>query len=291
MGPAAWRTAVATLVLMGVLASSAASGLRHAPPRAHAAVAIMHCGNNGCTETSTLTMAANGGLGATMTDNIPANATQASVTIAPICKRAADRPAARAAAARGTARAATCNDGSFTQLIDGLVDEEPLLAHLTPGKPETRLMGCVFIAAFLGKFNRALGGLQEGADSITAAVFLTCLGILAQEAGSTAHPGADTTPAASIAAQRCARLAQTVRVRFTKAGGKVQSQTVSSPQTSTGRTPVSISCKRAGAGLVITVKPTRRGQKLPKVIGPTVGIGYVNPGPLPAAVKTTFKVN
>jgi hypothetical protein len=106
MGPAAWRTAVATLVLMGAFAPSAASGLRHArgraaqlAPRAHAAVAIMHCGNNGCTETSQLTVAANGGLGETMTDDIPANATEASVTIAPVCKAAGDRRTARAAPA------------------------------------------------------------------------------------------------------------------------------------------------------------------------------------------------
>jgi len=284
MGPAAWRTAVATLALMGVLAPSAASGLRHAPLRAHAAVAIMHCGNNGCTETSTLTMAANGGLGETMTDDIPANATQASVTIAPICQGAEDRR---------TVRAAACADGSFTDLLDTFVSDQPKLAHLTPGKPATRLIGCAFLASTIKGVAVLIvrHAVKEQADGFAAAVFLTCVGLLAEEAGSTTQPSADLAPAASIAAQRCGRLVQTIRARFTKMGGKVVAQTVSSPMTSKGRMPVSISCKHAGAGLVITLKATRRGQTLPKVIGPTVGIGYVNPGPLPASVKTTFKVN
>jgi hypothetical protein len=91
-------------------------------------------------------------LGETMTDDIPANATEASVTIAPVCKAAGDRR---------TARAATCADGSFTQLLDGLVDEQPELARLTPGKPETRLMGCVVLASMLQRFARAAGGLKE----------------------------------------------------------------------------------------------------------------------------------
>jgi hypothetical protein len=143
----------------------------------------------------------------------------------------------------------------------------------------------------LRRFGVALGATKESADTATAAVFLTCLGLLAQEAGSTTQPSTDLPPGASIAAQRCGRLAQTVRVRLTKSGGKVVAQTVSSPMTSKGRTPVSISCKHAGAGLVITLKPTKRGQTLPKVIGPVVGIGYANPGPMPASVKTTFRVN
>ncbi|HWE32948.1 MAG TPA: hypothetical protein VG410_05640 [Solirubrobacteraceae bacterium] len=291
MGSTARRTAVgiiAVAVTAG-FASSAEGGPARARtavaarPIAHVAFAIRHCGLNGCTETSQLTMAANGGLGETMTDQIPANATEASVTIAPICKVAADRRGARAAA---------CNDGSFTEMLDTFVGDLPQLARLTPGKPETRLMGCVFLA-FSAKvqLGELVPALKEQANSVATAVLLTCVEILAAEAGPTTHPKTDLAAVASVAAQRCGRLVQTVRARFTKSGSKVVAQPVGSPTTSSHRMPVSVSCKRAGGGMVITLKATRRGQKLPKVIGPTVGIGYVNPGPLPASVKTTFKVN
>jgi hypothetical protein len=207
------------------------------------------------------------------------------VTVGPICKATADRR---------TVRAAACDDGSFTQMLDALVNDQPQFAHLTPGKPATRLIGCAFLASTVkGVATLILGRhpVEEQADGFTAAVFLTCVGLLAEEAGSTTQPSADVAPAASIAAQRCGRLVQTIRARFTKTGGKVVAQQITSPVTSTRRMPVSISCKHAGAGLVITLKPTKRGQTLPKVIGPVVAMGYVNPGPLPASVKTTFKVN
>ena len=117
--------------------------------------------------------------------------------MAPICHAARDGR---------RARAASCGT-EFTDMIDSFVGDLPQLKRLTPGKPATRLIGCAYVASAL----KVIGSLIVGrpaelrAANVATAVFLTCLQILAEEAGSTTTPNADLAPKATTASQRCAR--------------------------------------------------------------------------------------
>jgi hypothetical protein len=54
------------------------------------------------------------------------------------------------------------------------------------------------------------------------------------------------------------------------------------------RPAVLVSCRRKGRGIVITLKPRRRGRKLRPLIGPHLSIGYANRGTSPVHLTTTF---
>jgi hypothetical protein len=287
MRPATRRTAagLASLLAMAAFASTAQSGPVRASkgvasPRGRtvAAVAIRHCGLNGCTESNTLGIAA-GGLGVSMTDDIPANATEASVSMAPKCGTAADRRVARVAAC----------EQSFADMIDTFIGGVPKLTGLHSGTKAKRLVACIYLAglarlAVLG--DRTFDVVERAATAFDLILVMCVQALYADSALARDLPSAD-----SARTSACGRIVKTLKLQFTKTGGEIAAKAVSATRTSKSRLPVSISCKHSGAGLLFTLKPSRRGQTLPQVIGPTVGIGYVNRGTAHTTVQTTFKVN
>jgi hypothetical protein len=242
--------------LFGIGVVVAAGAMAAAPP---AALAFPP---EGGTETSKVTVGP-GGEGETMTDTLPANATQGSINLQP---EAGD------------------DQKEFDGLVSTLVSDGRVPGKLT--QRSKRILTCVYVsyAAFVHDYPVenavATGSIYQ------ALVLDACLQL------ALSFPN---TPAAADAARSaagpCARFsaAVTMQVTRTRSGYRGVINTKARPPS--GRQAANISCRRSGNGLLISVKPRVRGQTLRKAIGPNLGVAFVNPTKSPVGVRTTFTAN
>ncbi len=226
-------------------------------------VAVTACAGEGCTETSNLTVPA-GGQGETMTDQIPANATRGSINLQP--EPSDDQKA-------------------FDGLVDTLLTDNTGLIPAKLNQRSKRILTCVYLSylPFTGDYPdtfRLLNG-----TTYQALVLDACLQL------ALSFP---TPPAAADAARSgsgpCARFgaAVTLKVTRTRSGFSGVINRAGRPS---GRHSATISCRRSGRGLSISIRPRVRGQKLRKAIGSNLGVAFVNPTKSSVGVRTTFKVN
>jgi hypothetical protein len=228
-------------------------------------VAVTACAGDGCTETSNLTVPA-GGQGETMTDQIPAGATQGSINLQP-----------------------EDNDPTGQKAFDGVVDtlltDNPGLIPAKLNQRSKRILTCVYLSylPFTGEYPdtfRLLNG-----TTYQALVLDACL----QLALSFPNPSA-AADATRSGSGPCARFgaAVTLQVTRTRSG---YSGVINRAGRPSGRHSATVSCRRSGRGLSISIRPRVRGQKLRKAVGSNLGVAFVNPTKSPVGVRTTFKVN
>jgi hypothetical protein len=218
-------------------------------------------GSHGGTEVSTGTAPADGTL-LTHTDEIPADATQASFGVQPT---------------PGT------DPHAFDEITTVLVEDFPWLAKTS--KRSQAVLACAMLS-YLPIVNKPMDQPITFSDvQLQVMVLNVCLRM------ALSIPSAPAArDRARSAATACGRLNPKVTLRLTHARGRYRG-VVSSAIRAASRPRLTVSCRRSGKGLVLTIRPRKRGQALRKAAGPTLAIGYRNPSRKPVGIRTTFKVN
>jgi hypothetical protein len=248
--PRARRSVVRGLVMVSAIALAATL-----PSSASA------FGENGGTEVSNGTAPANGTM-VTHTDDIPANATQASFGVQP-------QPGTDAHA--------------FDEITGVLVDDFPWLSKIS--KRNQAVVACVMLS-YLPYANKAA---DEPITIVDAEKQLMLLSVCLQMAASI--PGPPTArDRATAAAGGCGRLNPAVKLQITRTSRGYQGKVIGKIRDAS-RPRLTVKCRRSGKGLLFTVKPRKRGQKLRAAGGPQLAIAYRNPTNKPVGIRTTFKVN
>jgi hypothetical protein len=124
---------------------------------------------------------------------------------------------------------------------------------------------------------------EHRVPDVYAASLYVCLAI----AFSQPPPGSASAQIAhTAAASPCqANVAAPIQIARSGSGFLVSAHGT----TSKARRPaVAVSCRRKGRGIVITLKPRRRGRKLRPLIGPHLSIGFANRSTSPVHLTTTF---
>ena len=214
---------------------------------------------NGGSETSTGSAPA-GGAELTHTDQLPGNATQGSIAVQPL----------------------SGDDlTSFHEMIAAVVDTFPNTQKLSQKGQAT--LGCVLMS-YLNLANQPEGHVFSVSDlSLQAALLDTCL----QLARSLPGPARDQAGAARAT---CGRIDAAVTVRITHSRSGYHVTTVG-PSGRISRPGLNVSCRHSGKGLLIDVKPRKRGQTLPHAGAHELGIAYSNPSKKTVGTRTTFTAN
>lgn len=213
---------------------------------------------NGGSETSTGTAPANGSL-ITSTDNIPASATEGSFAIAPL---------------PGT------DPSAFDDVTSVLVEDFPWLAKQS--KRGQAVLACVLMS-YLPIASRPPDYVYSFSDlELQAAMLNVCLRM------ALAIP---TQPAVShAAAGTCGRVDAAVGVKLTHSAAGYGGAVSGSIRKVT-RPRLKVTCRRKGNGVLLTVRPRKRGQSLRSAGGPKLAIAYANPTSKPVGIRTTFTAN
>lgn len=254
-----FRVAVITAVAAMVSISSAADAGRKSNP-----IAVMACAPTGCTESTTLSVPAKG-LGETMTDQIPASATQGSINLQPT---------------------SSTDQQDFDMLVSTLTEDNPGLIPTKLNQRSKRILTCVFVSYLPFTTNYPDKYLAVTGQIFQAMVLNACL----QLALSFPSPpaAADGAGAASVG---CARFDAAVTIQLTHSRSGYRGVMNSKAHRPSQRPAATISCRRSGRGLLLTIQPRVRGQKLRQVVGPNLGVAYTNPTNKSVTVRTTLKVN
>lgn len=258
------RRTIGTGVIGAIAAIAAITPAAQARPQSDP-IAVAACAGDGCTESTTVTVPG-GGAGETTTDNIPASSTRGSINLQP---------------------AGPSDQQDFDGLVSTLLDNNPGLVSPKLNQRSKRILTCVFLSY--------LPFASDNPDDVDRVVNARLLQPLVLDACLQLALSFPPTPAAideaSSAAARCARFDAAMTLQITRSRSGYRGVISSKAHRPAGRSPAVISCRRSGRGLLLTIRPRRRGQKLPKVVGSSLGIAYANPGKKPVTVHTTFKVN
>ena len=219
------------------------------------------CGKDGCTETSTGTAPPDGSL-VTHTDAIPADATQGSFTVQPMA---------------GT------DPNAFDEVTSVLVDSFPWLSKVS--KRNQAVLACALIS-YLPFASKPQDEPITYTDLDRQVMLLNICLRMALSIPNTPAARAHARAAAGACGQIMA--AVTVKISHTRAGYR---GVVAGKLHKPGRTSLRVSCHRKGKGIVLNVRPRKRGQTLRQAGGPTLAIAYHNPSSKPVGIRTTFKVN
>lgn len=212
----------------------------------------------GGSETSN-TSAPAGGAALTNTDQLPGTATQGSLGVTPL---SGDDLA------------------SFNAMIAAVVDTFPNTQQLS--KKGQATLGCVLVSYL----NIATQPDEHHVFTVTdlnlqAAMLDTCLQLARSLPGKTRRQ-------AVVASATCGRVDAAVTVRVTHSRSGYQVTTVG-PSGGALRPAMNVSCRHNGTGLVLGIKPRKRGQTLRQAGASELGIAYSNPSTKTLGIRTTFK--
>ncbi len=249
-------TAVAALV---AVAPAAQAGPRSDP------IAVAACASTGCTESTTLNVPA-GGTGETVTDQIPASSTQGSINLQP---------------------AGPSDQQAFDDLVNSLLENNPGLIPTRLNQRSKRILTCVFVSylPFTSNYPDATDVVVRG-HIYQALVLNACL-----QLALSFPPTPAAVDSASSASARCAQFDAATTIQITRSRSGYRGVISGKAHRPAGRPPATITCRRSGRGLLLTIRPRVRGQKLRQVVGPMLGVAYANRTKKPVSVHTTFKVN
>lgn len=258
------RRTIGTAVIAAVSAMAAIAPAAQAHPRSDP-IAVTACAPSGCTESTTVTVPG-GGAGETTTDNIPASSTQGSINLQP---------------------AGPSDQQVFDGLVSTLLDNNPGLISPKLNQRSKRILTCVFLSylPFTGDYADKTDAVVLG-HIYQALVLDACL-----QLALSFPPTPAAVDTASSAGARCPRFNAAVALQVTRSRSGYRGVISSKARRPAGRSPAVISCRRSGPGLLLTIRPRVRGQKLRRVVDAKLGIAYANPGKKPVSVHTTFKVN
>jgi hypothetical protein len=249
------RTAVGVITLVAAIAATGPA------VRARARTAPIATAAFDGSETSTGTAPAGGAL-LTNTDQIPATATQGSIQVEPL----------------------PGDDGhAFDEILPTIVDMYPNLQGKS--KHVQAAVACVFMSFFPFAFKPQDEPLTLSDVGIQAVFLRTCL----RMALSIPIPPAARDASASASAA-CSRLNVAAPATLTRTRSGYRT-VVSARRYTPRRTPIAVSCRRSGKGLLLTVRPRVRGQTLRKVGISALGIAYRNPSKKSLRIRTTFRAH
>jgi hypothetical protein len=213
---------------------------------------------NGGNETSTGTAPANGSL-ITATDNIPPRATQGSFAIQPL---------------PGT------DAGAFDEVTSVIVEDFPWLGKQS--KRSQAVLACVLMS-YLPLASKPPDYVYTFSDlELQAAMLNVCL----RMALAIPKPPA-ASDHAHAAAGACGRIDAAVTVKLTHSAAGYRGA-VSGAIRKVTRPRLKVTCRRRGKGVLLTVRPRKRGQSLRSAGGPKLAIAYANPTSKPVGIRTTF---
>lgn len=215
---------------------------------------------NGGSEVSTGTAPAGGAL-VTHTDSIPANATAGSFNVQPL----------------------SGDDlSAFDQLTAAVVDAFPWTAKQS--KHSQAALGCVLMS-YLPITDTPPEHVFTY-DDVQLQVML--LNVCLQMA--LAIPTTGAGDARASAAPRCARISVAVMIKVTHSSAGYKGVTTGT-FIKLKRPGVNVACHRSGKGLLIAVKPQKRGQTLRQAGGPTLAIADDNRSTKSLGIRTKFTAN
>jgi hypothetical protein len=212
-------------------------------------------GENGGTENAQLPMPAQG-IGSAQTDQLPAKATQANVTVTPQLTDA--------------------------QFFAGL---SFALGHSVLVDFTDRVESCVIVTKAVIKNPNYFPNYTIPNDRTLQALFLAACLETALEVSL------QQEMAARDASAGCATRTQAMSIQVGRSGSGYSAKvgpTTKRPRTR--RPAYTMSCQITGRGLVLKIRPRKRGQRLRSAVGPTLQLGVVNPTSHPMRLKVSFTV-
>jgi hypothetical protein len=144
----------------------------------------------------------------------------------------------------------------------------------TPGK---RLLTCI------GLYINVAHGIDESVDlqfpeQVHPLAVLLLAACLEQAAAiDRAAQQQARTSRATTAAAACKRLATQVGATYTRVGRNYRATIDGTPARLRRRSRLKVGCRRNGAGMTLTVRPTARGRSLRSVVGSRLRLGLYNP--------------
>ena len=258
--------AAAALAIVALLAAPSA-GERRLDPIAHIA-----CAPNApppCSEMGT-DMLPPMGLGSEHTDLVPNTATSATEDVEP----------------------ATPQDvAAFDSMWETIVQDQPKLANIK-SVPVRRFVTChVFsqTAVAFGLLSRDTP--VDNQEATFSAGYLlamgACLDLVASLQRTEAAMG--NHPVADAAASSCDQIAVRLPIMVSRAGGSYAMSINATGPSAARRSQLSVSCHRTSSGgVLIGVKPTKRGAPLGRAVGPNLQVGFANASTSSVSVRTTY---
>jgi hypothetical protein len=207
---------------------------------------------NGGTENATLEMPA-GGIGVAHTDQLPAKATQADVTVTPL------------------------TDEQFFSRVAVALTQSVFVDFAS------RVEACVIVTQNVVKDPNFFPGYTIPQDKTLQVLFLaaclqTALEVSLKEQSQ-----------AGAAAAGCVQTPLRMSLQYTRTGSGYSAQIAPTSKRPKLRPPrVRVSCRRTATGLHIKIRPLKRGQKLRSTVGPMLGLGVANPTGSPIKLRISF---
>jgi hypothetical protein len=215
-------------------------------------------------QTATETVPGSGD-GTVQSSELPATAAQATIDVQPNAPKGSD------------------DIRTFDDLTDVVISSFPKFGRLN--RPAQRIITCAILSDLYSNVEGLQPGVVDSEPVLQILVLDMCLRVALQLSSQQSH--------GAVAVARlpaCRRLDAAIAIRVTRSGSGYRGQTVGRTRKPSSRSPLSISCRRRGTGFRLTIRPRVRGRKLRQVVGPTVGIAFVNPTNKPVGVRTTFAV-
>jgi hypothetical protein len=261
MQPRQWSALVAFAVTALLVIAPAAGRLRPGPI---ATIACKRIAPGVCEESGSIDVPGNS-FASQSTDTVPAKASQATIFVVPSIDTTA----------------------GFNSMWTTLVAGNPPLGNVKSTFVQ-KLIVCDLIAQTLTVIDAQKAYMtsedvpeQQFTDSYSATLTV-CLAI----AFAQPPAGGASGHIAHTAAALChANVAVPMQVARSGSGYLVAAKGMTSKAKPP---PVTVSCRRKGRGIMITLRARRRGRKLRQLIGPHLSIGFANRGTSPVHLATTY---
>jgi hypothetical protein len=144
---------------------------------------------------------------------------------------------------------------------------------------------CVGITETLAKNPSYFPGYEVKGRSLQLLFLYACLELALKVSLTEAHDLAHS------AAAGCFVTPIKVAMQISRSGSGYSAMVTPAPKPlKLPRSRVNLSCQRTAKGLVVKIRPRKRGQKLRSTIDPTLPIGFVNRQSHPVGLKIAFTV-
>jgi hypothetical protein len=263
MGLRRWIALVAVLVVALAAVARASHGGRGSHPLAHIA-----CGQAAtqCSEAGSVNLPPNS-VGSQSTDVVPTKATAASAFMEPL-----------------NANELSGFDATWATVVDSF----PKFANIK-STTVRRVITCAVMAraaAYLlqGAYDSQMEGDVRAANAY-AAYLSVCvqMTVLAQKAAGVAARTAAASPSAV-----CAQANVSVTVMVSRTGSGYRATLVGRTSKASGRTPLTVSCRPKGAGMLVSLRPRANRRRLGQLVGPHLSLGFSNPTNRSVGIRTRF---
>ncbi len=185
----------------------------------------------------------------------------------------------------------TANQGTIR--VDPTKGDERVFKELElvlAGLPKkgSRVLLCVALATTSSSINDDAALDYSVADESLVVLFVEACVQLALSLPTPASTA--STHAATSTPRRCFSVEKEIKIKVTHTKSGYTMHVKGRTHKPTHKAPALISCKRKQKGVLLTLKPRKKGNTLRQAVGTNLGIGFVNRGNKGVGVKTTFAV-